>query len=446
MSKHPLFFKLLTAVALLTLLWMALLLVRGVVHERTSYRDTAIHDVSRLNAGQQTVTGPFIYWPYTESYPVQTAGEANTTVTTRRSEQRALLRFAHTLSVDATLNTEVLKRGVFPVTVYQTDQRLSGRFAAQEPLSLTPKQPGGTLSMGRPWLVFQVSDLRGLSGTPVLQLGGRELTVFSSTLPGLGAVLAAELPDNTPADSWTRELAFELRFGLGGTGSIGWVPLGDTTDMALRANWPHPRFGGDFLPRERRISAEGFEARWATSSLASQAQQQLTAQLSSGERERGLVMERMQVDLIEPLDIYQQTDRATKYGLLFVLLTFVAFFLFEMLKRWRIHPMQYLMVGAALTVFFLLLLSLSERLGFAWAYGVATGACLGLLTVYLSAVLGGWRRGLGMSGLLVALYGLLYGILMSEDNALLMGSLLLFGALAAAMLVTRKLDWHALGN
>jgi inner membrane protein len=153
----------------------------------------------------------------------------------------------------------------------------------------------------------------------------------------------------------------------------------------------------------------------------------------------------MQVELIEPLDIYQQTERATKYGMLFVLLTFVGFFLFEMVRQWRIHPMQYLMVGAALTVFFLLLLSLSEQLGFAAAYGLATTACVGLLTVYLSAVLGGYRRGLGMSVLLVALYGLLYGILMSEDNALLMGSLLLFGALSATMLITRKLDWYKAG-
>jgi inner membrane protein len=439
MKNHPLLSKLLTAMALLALLWLALAMVGGVVNERTSYRDTATDEVSRLNAGQQTVLGPFMYWPYSERYVVRSADKSESV---QHTERGMLLRFAQTLSVDATLNTQVLQRGVFPVTVYQTEHHLSGRFEAQASTPPLPQQPGGTLTMERPWLVFRVSDLRGLSGTPVLKLGEHNLTVVSHTLPGLGAVLAAELPP----DTWTQELPFDLRFGLGGTGSIAWVPLGDTSDMALRANWPHPRFGGDFLPRERDINAQGFEARWGTTSLASQAQQQLASQLQHNERDDLAAIERMKVDLIEPLDIYQQTERATKYGLLFVLLTFVAFFLLEMVKRWRIHPMQYLMVGSALTLFFLLLLSLSERLGFAWAYAVATSACLGLLAVYLSAVLGNWRRGIGMSALLVVLYGLLYGILMSEDNALLMGSLLLFGALAAAMLVTRKLDWHALNS
>jgi inner membrane protein len=148
------------------------------------------------------------------------------------------------------------------------------------------------------------------------------------------------------------------------------------------------------------------------------------------------------VSLADPVDPYRLAERAAKYGMLFIVLTFAAFFVLEMVRRWRIHPMQYLMIGAALVLFFLLLLSLAEHLAFGAAYALASGACIGLLAYYLRHVLGGWRAGLVMSSLLVALYGVLYSILLSEDNALLLGSLLLFGVLATMMTVTRRIDWY----
>jgi len=154
-------------------------------------------------------------------------------------------------------------------------------------------------------------------------------------------------------------------------------------------------------------------------------------------------MEQFSVALEDPVDVYRLTERATKYAGMFIVLTFAAFFVLEMVKRWRIHPMQYFMIGAALVLFFLLLLSLSEHLNFALAYCIASTCCIALLSHYLRHVLGGWRPGLSMSSLLVALYGVLYGILVSEDNALMMGSLLLFGVLAAIMVATRKIDWYS---
>ncbi|RZJ03522.1 MAG: cell envelope integrity protein CreD, partial [Rubrivivax sp.] len=173
-------------------------------------------------------------------------------------------------------------------------------------------------------------------------------------------------------------------------------------------------------------------------SLSAQAQQQF---LQQGDKPPAL--EGFAVALDNPVDVYRMTERATKYAMMFIVLTFAAFFVLEMVRQWRIHPMQYLMIGAALVLFFLLLLSLSEHIDFAWAYLVASAACIGLLAHYLRHVLGGWRPGLAMSGLLVALYGVLYGILVSEDNALMMGSLLLFGVLSAIMVATRKVDWYS---
>jgi inner membrane protein len=232
---------------------------------------------------------------------------------------------------------------------------------------------------------------------------------------------------------------FDLRLEveLAGTGTIAWVPLAGENQVTLSAPWPHPSFGGDFLPSERRISDDGFEARWSVPALSTRARQQFLAPPDK----RG-ALEHLAVSLSDPVDVYRLTDRATKYGSLFILLTFGACFVLEMVRCWRMHPMQYLMVGAALVVFFLLLLSLSERWGFAAAYLTASLACVALVGWYLRHVLDGWFRAAAVSGLLAGLYGALYVILMSEDNALMMGSVLLFGALATTMAATRRLDWY----
>jgi inner membrane protein len=157
-------------------------------------------------------------------------------------------------------------------------------------------------------------------------------------------------------------------------------------------------------------------------------------------------VDRIELTLVDPVNIYTQVDRASKYGLLFVLLTFVGFFMFELIKQLRIHPIQYLLVGLALAIFFLLLLSLSEHIPFVWAYLIASAACIGLLGFYLSHVLRSRARGAGFAAMLTALYAVLYGLLISEDNALVLGSLLLFGILAAIMTITRKIDWYGISQ
>ena len=154
-------------------------------------------------------------------------------------------------------------------------------------------------------------------------------------------------------------------------------------------------------------------------------------------------LESLSIGFVEPIDVNSQSDRATKYGLLFIGLTFAGFFIFEILKRLRIHPAQYTFVGLAMSLFYLLLISLAERIGFAYAYLSASAACVGLLGYYLSYVLKSKTNGLMFASMLTALYGALYDILASEDNALLMGSLLVFGLLALVMIITRKVDWYA---
>ena len=199
-------------------------------------------------------------------------------------------------------------------------------------------------------------------------------------------------------------------------------------------------FEGAFLPGENAIAADGFTANWQTTLLATNLNGRLAGCVLKGTGRCELPG--VGVRFVEPVNVYQRSERAVKYGLLFIGLTFGAFFLFETLKRWRMHPLQYAFVGLALALFFLLLISLSEHIAFALAYGAAGAACVALITIYLRFVLAGWRRALAFGALLALLYGVLYGLLLSEDNALLLGSLLLFALLAAAMWLTRRVDWY----
>ncbi len=435
MNKYPLLSKVLVIGLLMLLLSVPLVMVRDVIQERSSNREVAAHEVARAHAGEQLISGPVLYVPYTETFTRTVAvGDAGHTRDERVTQSHAVIRFPASMETRSRLSTETRWRGVFPITVFTSTNESTGRFVWTD---VEPKEKGGQISLGQARLIVGVSDLRGLLNAPRLKVDGRATPVVpAAATPRLPLPLAASL--DTVALRPGAVVSFELALDLAGTGRIGWVPLADENRVQLQSDWPHPSFDGDFLPRTRTVTAAGFEAAWSVPSLSTQAQQQF---LQNGEQRR--TPESFSVSLGNPVDVYRMTERATKYAMMFIVLTFAAFFVLEMVRRWRIHPMQYLMIGAALVLFFLLLLSLSEHLDFVWAYLAASMACIGLLAHYLRHVLGGWKPGGLMSALLVALYGVLYGILISENNALMMGSLLLFGVLAAIMVATRKVDWYS---
>jgi inner membrane protein len=235
-----------------------------------------------------------------------------------------------------------------------------------------------------------------------------------------------------------------MELELQGMEQLEFVPLGKETVVHVQSSWPHPSFVGRFLPDQRTVGDAGFDAVWRSSHLSTNIQQLWD---NCGRREcPPLMSSAMGVAFIQPVDIYLKAERAAKYGVLFIGLTFAAFFLFEVLKGLAIHPIQYGLVGIALALFFLLLFSLSEHLSFGVSYLVAASACIGLLTFYTAYVLRGVRRAAGFAALLSALYASLYVLLQIEDLALLMGSLLLFAILAAVMALTRKVDWYQLGR
>ena len=430
-------------VGLSIVILVALLSIRGVVHDRQLYRQQAVANIAASHAGAQRLAGPVLVVPYEETELVRsTDADGRERVGERRRSGRWTY-FPETLALTGTVLPATRRLGLHEVPVYELQARVDAHFAAAIPAAA----PDVTRDIGRPWLAYGIADVRGLAGVPQLQVGGNEVPLEQGMGAREGGGIHARLAPPAPGATYKFDTRLDLT--LSGTESLAIAPLGGRNRIALASSWPHPRFDGAFLPRTRRVDAGGFEAAWEVTSLASNAQAQFLAHAdvpTEHPRAIGGPVESIGISLVDPVNPYTQADRATKYGMLFVLLTFGGFFLFETVKRLPIHPIQYLLVGLALAIFFLMLLALSEHIAFGWAYLVASAACIALIAFYLGHVLRSRLRGLGVAAALAALYAALYGLLVSEDNALVLGAGLLFVVLAAAMIATRNVDWYALAR
>ncbi len=446
MKSIRLLLRFLTVGGLVLLLLIPLMMIRGVVHERQAYRGQAVARVAQNSAGAQTFIGPMRVVSWTDTRRVEYTDDKGAIQHRIERTRGQFLQMPRTLVVEGDMQPRALKVGLYRVGVYEWHGKLRAAF---EPA--LPAVPANVeREYGTPYLAFGMSDVRGLVGMPVLRADGRPLQLLAGT--GALAKRFSGMHAPLPAIAGERVAGNEVAmdFVLKGTQSLAVAPLADDNRIHLASAWPHPRFEG-YSPRSQ-LRSDGFTADWEISSLASNVQAQLQdgREIADGDAGRAYEsavprVDTVGVSLVDPVDIYTKADRASKYGLLFVVLTFVGFALFELIKRLPIHPLQYLLVGLALAIFFLLLLSLSEHIAFLPAYLLAAGACIGLQFVYLSGVLRSRLRAAGFAAMLTALYGVLYGLLVSEDNALLMGSLLLFGILAAIMWITRKVDWYELG-
>lgn len=427
-----------------------LMMIRGTIQERQAYREQAVRDIAASYAGAQGIAGPVLVVPYMETVLVEEKDAQGNPRKVQREQSGRWTFFPQQLDLNGRVQPSTRRRGLHEVRVYELRGDLAASFRADIPDDPDPARPR---RIGRPWLGYGISDVRGLAGSPRLQVGRAEVALEQGLGGSDGGGVHARL--RAPRAGGRLNLDTRLRFALGGTESLALAPLGRHNRVVLDSPWRHPQFNGDFLPRTRVIDARGFHAEWEVSSLASNAQAQYLAGVmlpspgrdgmsKDGTTDVGL--EAIGLSLVDPVNVYSQADRASKYGLLFVVLTFGGFFLFEMIKRLPIHPIQYGLVGLALAIFFLLLVSLSEHIAFGLAYLAASGACIGLLGFYLSHVLRSRARGFGFATMLAMLYAALYGLLVSEDNALVLGAGLLFVILAAAMVVTRKVDWYAVGR
>lgn len=434
--KNPLLQKCALLALIGALLLIPLTMIERTIGERTAHRAEAIQAIAASTAGEQSIVGPMLTIPVEEEYDEELVEEGGVKKKTiRRKRVHTLTVLPRQVHLDGGLNVEKRAYGLHETAVFELQGVLTGSFDAPGLTTLTTLGKNAHLTWGTPTLSVGIADARGITGQPKIELGGRLLSLRRGT-QAAGVKTGFHALAEKPFGAQPESLPFRIDLRLAGTGSLGFVPLGEISTAELRGNWPHPSFGGDFLPRSREIGTAGFTARWSTTALASNASSE-----PIDARARGF-----QVRLIEPVDVYQQALRAVKYGVLFIVLTFSAFFTFEHLRSLPIHPIQYLLVGLAQAVFFLLLTSLSEHIDFALAYLVSAAASIALISLYLATILRGWRRGLGFGCALSVLYAALFGILRSEQNALLLGTLLLFVALAGLMLGTRRIDWYHLGQ
>lgn len=445
--------KIAMVVVLVLAILIPLTMIRGTIAERQRFRQQAVEDVTRSFAGEQAIAGPVLVVPYREQVEVEERDALGGVRKQLREVEREWLFFPASMRVQGKVLPSIRKRGLHQVRVYEWQGRIDANFDVRLPAGDQARRR----TLGTPRLNIGIADVRGLVGAPTLRVAGVTLPILQGQHGRGGGGVHAKLPAATVVDG---RIAFPLQFGfaLRGTEALALVPLADSNRIVLTSPWPHPQFNGDFLPRTHRIDASGFRAEWDVSSLASNAQAQYrgggdAAGAGRNSASRGVTAEaagpramatidKVGLSLVEPVNLYSKVDRASKYGLLFVLLTFIGFFMFETLKRLPIHPIQYALVGLALAIFFLLLLGLSEHIAFGWAYAVAATACIGLIGFYVGHVLRSRIRGLGFAAMLALLYAALYGLLVSEDNALVLGAGLLFVVLAAIMVLTRKVDWY----
>ncbi|MFZ6048427.1 cell envelope integrity protein CreD [Pseudomonas sp. CR3202] len=436
-------FKLGTIALLMLLLMIPLMLIDGLIDERQAARDGVLANVARSSSYSQRITGPILVVPYK-----RTIREWKTYEQTgqRRLEEREvsgrLYFLPERFNLTGTVETEQRARGIYKARLYKSDSQVSGQLRV--PANYGIDRDLADYRFEQPFLAVGISDIRGIGNALTLRLNGQTLDFQPGSgdrlLDGGVHVVLAPLQANVAQNL---DFAFELK--LQGTSSLSITPVGRDSRVELTSSWPHPSFIGEFLPSERSIGAKGFNAIWQTSFFATNLQEAL-AECVAGSQCNAFNSRDFGVSFVDPVDQYLKTDRAIKYALLFVALTFAGFFLVEVLKRLAVHPVQYGLVGLALAFFYLLLLSLSEHLEFALAFAISASACVSLVGFYVSHVLHSWLRGAGFTLALAALYGMLYGLLSAEDYALLMGSLLVFGLLACVMVLTRKLDWYGVGR
>lgn len=441
--NKPFIFKILGIFILILLMTWAMSYVNDIILERQMRQTEVKNQIAKNSAGMQTITGPILVVPYVEEYPEKIGEGKNQQIITRSNAGNVYL-LPEDLHLNGGFSNEYKKLGIYKALMYQLGGSFKGQFKVPARLNLQSDHEGGIIKLKPAYLSIGISDARGIAGKPTLIWSQQNLNFAQgSQLNALGNGIHAKL--GLLDVSAEQSIAFEIKLNLRGMETFQFVPIAENNTIALQSNWQHPHFNGSFLPdaATQKIDANGFSAKWSISSLSSSNQETLTRKLQG---EPNLALESMSVGFVEPINVYSQSDRATKYGLLFISLTFAGFFIFEILKQLRIHPAQYTLVGLAMAIFYLLLVSLAEHFSFALAYLSASLACISLLGYYLSFVLKSKASGLFFACLLTALYGALYGILASEDNALLMGSLLVFGLLAVTMVVTRKIDWYQIGE
>jgi inner membrane protein len=418
---------------LIGLLQVPVAMIDGLIAERQSTKDQAVDEVAGKWGRAQSVIGPRVVVPFlTHESVISQDGK-----TTVRTVQRLGHFLPAELQVEGRIHGEIRARGIFEVPVYRMSLRIEGRFERPD-LSDWLVAPEDIL-WDRAQLAVAIADARAIQEPTALQWNGAPIEFAAGT----GDFFSGESGIHASLKGHLTEKSFQFSFPLELNGSLRafFAPLGDQSTIGLESDWQDPSFQGNWLPTTREVTAKGFTATWKIPALGRNYPSRWMD--DGGAVEQAVSASQVGVDFLKPVDPYRMADRSVKYEILFLGLTFLALWLFEVVARLRVHPVQYLLVGAAIALFYLLELSLSEQLGFMAAYLIASSAVVALVSGYAIAVLRGFRRAALLGAGIGVLYGYLYLLLMSEDYALLVGSIGLFLVLGLVMALTQRIDWYA---
>lgn len=426
--KYSISVKIAVVIFIILLLLIPKVMIEELIHERQQNSAEATLEVSQKWGGAQVVSGPVLNIPYRKISSVGTNG-----VTHYATEYAHFL--PEKLDIIAQVNPVVRNRGIYKVVLYEAEVQVSGNFKHPkfEQWGIDPsliKWEEATLDIG-------ISDLSGVQNRIQLNWDGKESEVASG-ITNHDVFDAGVSRDVRLTDSANH--AFSYTVVLNGSQSFNTLPIGKETTVKVNSAWPHPSFTGQFIPDHHEVTDQGFQATWKILDLNRNYPQQWKSNSQS------IMTSAFGTNFILPVDEYQKNLRSIKYGMLIICLTFMMFFLVEILNSKRFHPIQYILVGLAITLFYILLISITEHLGFDWAYAISSTMIIALLILYISYTFNSITLTLIAGISMTAIYGFIYVILQLEDYSLLVGSIGLFIALSLLMYLSRKIDWYNIGK
>jgi inner membrane protein len=419
------------AISFLTLmLLIPVSMIQSLVMERQMRQMEATTEISSKWGFEQKLVGPILTVPYF-TYDLDKDLKRVNIV------KHMAYFLPENLNITGTMNPEVRKRGIFKVAVYSTNINVDGFFKSPQ---INVNGKNYDISWEDAFLTIGISDLRGIKEDIKFKWNNDEMICE----PGvrMDGMIESGVTINKPlqAESTVKEYRFWFNLALNGSKSLSFTPIGKVTEVGLKSTWANPSFDGSFLPEKRDISDAGFNANWKVLELNRNFPQKwIDGHLKLEDSAFG-------VSLLLPGETYQLTDRSMKYAILFIALTFTVFFFVEIMKKLKVHPIQYVLVGFSLCLFYLLLLSLAEQIGFGFAYLIASAGIVIMIASYSKGIFKSNRLTIILISILVLLYGFLYILLQMQDFALLMGSVGLFVILASVMYLSRKIDWYVIGG
>lgn len=436
LRRRALFFKVAGVGLIGLLLLIPLGMVNSTMHERRSRQWEAVQSITETWGGEQRFGGPVLVVPYThkvQTTEMRVIDGRSREVTVDKELRGQAFFLPERLAVDGEITPSIRERGIYKTPVYAARLSVAGRFAAPSFDFVTAREVQPLWEQAH--VSFLISDLRGARQDLALNWNGDAVALLpGARMPGAESGVHARV---RLAAGEARE--FSLEIGLNGSGGLRFLPLGRQTEVRLASTWADPSFGGAYLPAEREVGAAGFKATWNVSYYGRSFAQQWVGGGADDPGVPKMEATSFGVNLMEPVNAYRTVERAIKYGVLFIVLVFTTFFLFEAVCGLRLNALNYLLVGAALCLFYLGALALSEFLVFGVAYAIAAAVSTGLIALYARRVLRGGGRAWLVAGMLGGVYGYLYFVLRMEDFSLLAGTGALFVVLAAVMYATRRL-------